>query len=445
MWAPLLLASLSVALLQVPGDQKSVDELWSVYQQNRKSFVTLRVMTEWTLEIPQEQRDSTRREIEFLNRKMASNRSKLTEKDSAQIQDHLKQLKTVASGKNSGFAKTRLWYTVGPDGMEIQDEIPNFDVRSKDAKSRNLASFTGGDFKIYRLAGDGKWRCFDPYPFVGKIDPVGYGQSEISLNGMLPPMVPHKHIRVQLDPMDVFWGPRVQVRSLGRRPGKDGRSYAILGRAGNVDPGEMWVAAIDPSKHGLASWIARWVVLGDGKNGGSKLRDDILAGSRTDLVRVIIDQIETLRGQWSIGRRDDLIPVMATYWDEAGEVTDAGWYPRLITHCMFGPVRPMGLKGDEEYGTLPIGHLEDGKLVVKSVEANFDFPNDAFAAEFTKGTNYLDLDTKKGGVIGVSLEDRIRNIIPVSPSMSRSRLVIIASNIILLIVVVATILVRKKI
>lgn len=126
------------------------------------------------------------------------------------------------------------------------------------------------------------------------------------------------------------------------------------------------------------------------------------------------------------------------------EVPDAGWYPRLVRRSAFGPVRLTGIEPNTDPDDLPVGRHEDGTLTVRSIEANFALPTDAFTIEYTKGTDYFDLDSNTGGVIGVTLDDRLRSVVPLGqPSGNGVRMIVIA-NILVLLVIVTVAVVRAR-
>lgn len=423
---------------QMIGDPRMVETLWTAFSQNRQSFATLRVSIEWIVKILPEERESLKREIAWMKRKMSKLTTPLTPKERKLLEDDIQDKERLANRDNKDVAPERIQFTVGSGGMEVRIELPAADRRMVEAKKEGIASRTGGDFTLCKHDGGEKWRCLEPYPLIKtktqKLDiPVGHGRSELVLNCTLPPLIPHKHIHATLDPLDEFWGPRDRVKHLGQLSAR-GMTQEILVRPADTDDGGLWVVAIHPSFHGNASWVAKCVL--SRRSDYAATRQEMIDGKRPDLIREIFERVEFLRDGSSVKRMDAIAAIHVTYYDSVKETTDAGWYPRTIRFCYFGPIRTAATPADAEPIDLPIGPIEEDVLAVKSIEGNFDLPKDAFVLEYPQGTTYLDRDTQQGGIIGVSVEDSLRSVTPLRKWKPWSLL--LTTNIALVIVVLST-------
>lgn len=428
----------------VVGDPARVEALWRTHEQNRQSFAALRLSVEWTHSIPKERRESARRELRVLKARVAKFTRTLSPLESRGIESKSQQLEGVAGGKNSDFGTSRVQFTTSRDGMEVRTDLVANDTLMLDAKKRGLKSWTGGDFDIYRHDGGEKWRGLHPYPYLGQSDPVGYGLSSLRLGLTLPPMIPHKNIQSPIDPLDLFWGPRSQVKHLGRVPLDGGLNYELFARPDDRSPNLVWVMAAASENHGLASWVSVFYLLDRRNEGAEKARDEFLGGGRQALVRDAAELIESMRDRWFMGRPKDLQLLNVTYYDAIREVPDAGWYPRGVRHSWFGSVRLANSRDEEDEGNLPLGRHKDETLTVKSIEANFSLPSDAFTLKYDTGTNYNDVDTQEAGVIGVSLDDQIRRIVPLGKPTDWRR-VVFAANVVLLVLVGVVLVLRARV
>lgn len=396
---------LSILAVFPPGKADfSVNELFSIYQQNRESFVSMELdcFYDWTHS--EELAISIDAEIENLRIKLK--RDDLPSEVIRRIKANASPNASFEEAKQEFIAHREMmrklelraiiqyehiFYRMTPELWDLLlylHENMN-DAREKSAISRNLTSFTGGNFQHVQRKTEGEWLCLEPYPFVNRTYPVAISKTIWDTrHSPLPLFFESGLLKSESTThWNTFWDEPEKIKTFGSWSAKTGGPLQLLIKP--IDDMQFQFVALDVAQGAMPRWCATMRCINDHRV------DDLTP----EMVANLAKQIAFFQNHSTTDVRYAAGPLTIIYYEDYQKYDSAGWYPHKITHknlALHSTAETVREKRDWRQTPFGIGSIRT--LRIKSIAVN-DSVSKSEPLRLPENTIVLDLDTENNTVI----------------------------------------------
>ncbi|QDT92419.1 hypothetical protein [Gimesia algae] len=391
---------LSILAVFAPGEADlSVDELFTIYQQNRESFVAMELDCFYHWSHSEELAISIDAEIENL-------RIQLKRDDLPG--EVIRQIKANAS-PNASFEKAKLefiahremlrklelrailqyehiFYRMTPELWDLHLYLHENmkDPREKSAISRDLTSFTGGNFQHVQRKIEGEWLCLEPYPFVNRTSPVANSKTIWDTrHSPLPLFFESGLLKSESTThWNTFWDEPEKIKTFGNWSPKTGGPLQLLIKP--IDDMQFQFVALDVAQGAMPRWCATMCCI------DNRRVDDLTPEMAANLA----GQIAFFQNHSTTDVRYAAVPLTIIYYEDYQKYDSAGWYPLRITHknlALHSTAETVRKKRDWRQTPFGIGSIRT--LQIKSIAVN-DSVTKPESLKLPANTIILDLDTE---------------------------------------------------
>ncbi|QDT43937.1 hypothetical protein Pan241w_40410 [Gimesia alba] len=396
---------LSMLAVIAPGKADfSVDELFTIYQQNHASFVAMELDCFYHWGHSDELPASIDAEIDYLKKQL-------------QVDDLPVELIRIIEAKaspGSSFQEAKqqfiahremmrklelraiiehehIFFRMTPEqwDLHLYQNAKMNDLRQKSAVARGLKSFTGGDFQHVQRKVEGGWLCLEPYPYVNSTYPVACSKTIWDTRqAPLPLFLESGLLKTESSThWNTFWDEPEKIQSFGSWIPETGGPLQLLIKP--FDNMQFQFVALDVSKGAMPQWSSLMQCIDDHS----------IENLTPEIVSNLAAQIEFFRNHSTTNSRKEAVPLKIIFFDDYQNLESAGWYPFKIMHkhiTLHPTEETYREKRTWRHTPFGIGGIQT--LQIKSIAVN-DSVSKGEPLKLPANTIILDLDTENNTIL----------------------------------------------